>query len=670
MSGSENDIRNIKGVGEKTAALFNKLGIFSFTDLLYYFPRDYIKYGDTVPVGGDVLGQVIAFEAMVVKQPLLKRAGRLTVTSCALKAGDEVISAVWFNMPYISKSLKLRSIHVFYGRVCKNGARLSIEQPVIFTHDQFDEIKNSLQPVYSLTKGLSNGTVKKSVKSLLNMIPEDSEYDFRSMHFPKSFEELKKARERFVYDEFFFYILRLRFLKEQNLRAVNSFNIIQSAEAQRIIDALPYRLTNAQLKVWKEIENDLLKKSSMNRLVQGDVGSGKTIISFLAAITVAASRCQCAIMAPTEILAAQHFEALTELIKKHGFDIPCILLTGSVPVSQKKKLYREAEEGKALIIIGTHALIQEKVSYNNLALVITDEQHRFGVAQREALFKKNSADTPHVLVMSATPIPRTLALILYGDLDVSVIDEVPAKRLPIKNCVVDESYHEKAFKFMEKQIAQGRQCYVICPLVEQSESLDMKDAVGFADVLRSRFPEGINIGLMHGKLKSSQKAAVMDAFYRNDIQILVSTTVVEVGVNVPNATVMVIENAERFGLAQLHQLRGRIGRGDKQSYCIFFNGNDNEDNRERLEILVKSNDGFEIAAKDLEIRGQGDLFGIRQSGELVFKMADIFSDAEILKKASEDVTALLESDPALSRPENAPIKEKLDRIEKTGSTVL
>ena len=687
------DIIKLKGVGEKTAVLFNKIGVFSFGDLLYYFPRDYIRYEDLVRVNGDSTGKVIAFEASVLSHPLMKRNGRLTITTALLMAGSERINAVWFNMPYLSKNLKAGYRYTFYGRLYKKGSSLCTDQPVIFKHEEFDQIKNSLQPVYPLTKGLTNNTVKKSVRQLLSAIEKekrasgekkedrkepffngmnDYDYDFCAMHFPSCLEELKQERERFVYDEFFMYILRLRFLKKENSRAKNTFNIIECAETERMIEALPYRLTKAQERVWGEIKEDLTKNSSMNRLVQGDVGSGKTVIAILAAVMTAVNGYQSAVMAPTEILASQHYEAFCSMIKKQGLDIECVLLTGSTPAAGKRAIYKDIESGRAGIIVGTHALFQEKVRYDDLALVITDEQHRFGVAQREALLNKNPEDTPHVLVMSATPIPRTLAIILYGDLDISVIDEVPAKRLPIKNCVVDESWHEKAYRFMKKEIDAGHQCYVICPLVEESEGAsELKDVQSYADILRAYFPDSVNIGCLYGKLKPAAKARVMDDFYRNNIQILVSTTVVEVGVNVPNATVMMIENAERFGLAQLHQLRGRIGRGGFQSYCIFINCSEKEENRERLDILVSSNDGFEIASKDLELRGPGDLFGLRQSGELVFKLADVFTDSAVLKKAASDVNKLLQEDPELCKPEHEALKVRLSALlNEHGTTAL
>ncbi|MCR5734430.1 MAG: ATP-dependent DNA helicase RecG [Lachnospiraceae bacterium] len=657
------EITDLKGVGEKTASLFRKVGVCTYDDLLNYFPRNYVKFDDVIDIGDEDTGKIIAFSAYVARAALMRRSGRLTITSCPLKHGDMIINAVWFHMPYLSKSLKTGTRYIFWGKVYKKGNSYCTDQPLIFTPENFDEIKNTLQPVYPLTKGLTNQTVKKSVKTLFTDPDIKRKYELhRMMHFPKDMEELKKARGTFVYEEFFYYILRLRFLKEDNLRAKNDFNMIECAECERIIERLPYRLTSAQMRVWREIASDLTKSVSMNRLVQGDVGSGKTIIAFLSAIMTAINKHQAVIMAPTEILASQHFEALNRLVSENDLPVRSVLLTGSMTAAKKKETYRLISENEADIIIGTHALFQEKVIYNDLALVITDEQHRFGVKQRDALITKNTENVPHVLVMSATPIPRTLAIIMYGDLDISVIDEVPARRLPIKNCVVGDSYHESAYRFIKKETDNGHQAYVICPLVEESEGLDAKDVTGYTQVLSEKLGPSIRVECLHGKMKPAEKQRVMDAFYNNDIQVLVSTTVVEVGVNVPNATVMIVENAERFGLAQLHQLRGRIGRGDAQSYCVFFNGQDNEESRQRLDILAQSNDGFYIASKDLELRGPGELFGIRQSGELNFKLGDIYTDAPILKKACDDVDALLSEDRDLSLPKNAHIREKLEQM--------
>lgn len=425
-----------------------------------------------------------------------------------------------------------------------------------------------------------------------------------------------------------------------------------------MIAKLPYELTSAQKRALSDVKNDMRSPYVMQRLIQGDVGSGKTVIAFLAMADAAHNDYQSAIMAPTEVLARQHYETFTKLCEQFGLKIPVVLLTGSMTARQKRMAYEALQLYPNAMIVGTHALIQEKAVYDNLALVITDEQHRFGVRQREIFAEKGRH--PHILVMSATPIPRTLAIILYGDLDISVVDEVPAKRLPIKNCVVDTGYRPKAYSFIENEIKNGHQAYVICSLVEEVESMEAENATDYVKKLRGIFPEDIKLGLLHGQMKPEQKNKVMEAFMKNEVQVLVSTTVVEVGVNVPNATVMMIENAERFGLAQLHQLRGRVGRGDAQSYCIMINCSKSKTAQKRLDILNRSNDGFEIASADLKLRGPGDFFGIRQSGELQFALGDIYQDAMVLQQASESVNRLLEADPELEAAEHENLKHYME----------
>ena len=429
-------------------------------------------------------------------------------------------------------------------------------------------------------------------------------------------------------------------------------------EIKQLQKELPYALTLAQQKVLAEIERDLESGLVMNRLIQGDVGSGKTILAVLALLQVACHGCQGALMVPTEVLARQHYESICELFSAHGILKQVVLITGSMTAKEKRTAYEKIAAHKADIVVGTHALIQEKVVYDRLALVITDEQHRFGVGQREALGQKG--EQPHVLVMSATPIPRTLAIILYGDLDISVIDEMPANRLPIKNCVVDTGYRERAWRFLEKEISAGRQAYVICPMVEASEMIEAENVLDYTKLLREKLSPGITVEYLHGKMKGKEKNRIMERFAAGEIHVLVSTTVVEVGVNVPNATVMMIENAERFGLAQLHQLRGRVGRGQHQSYCIMVDGSGEEDTRKRLDILNRSNDGFYISSEDLKLRGPGDIFGLRQSGEMEFKLADIFTDANLLKTVSEEVNHLLEEDPSLDQEDHRLLRERLE----------
>ena len=549
-----------------------------------------------------------------------------------------------------------------------------MEHPEIFTPAAYEEIIHSMQPVYGLTKGLSNKMITKLVHQILDTrplhgeyLPEeireryqlaDANYAIRTIHFPKNMQELLTARKRLVFDEFLLFVLAIQLLKEKTEEAPNTFPMKPVWTTEEIIEGLPYDLTGAQKNVWHEIERDLSSHKLMSRLVQGDVGSGKTVIAFLAMVLSAENGFQSALMVPTEVLANQHYEGFLKLMEEQNI-ISChpVLLTGSTTARQKREIYQKIATGEVNVIIGTHALIQEKVEYKNLGLVITDEQHRFGVRQREALTTRGNP--PHVLVMSATPIPRTLAIILYGDLDISIIDELPAKRLPIKNCVVGTSYRPKAYSFIEKQVQMGRQAYVICPMVEESEGLDAENVLDYTRKLKGIFPSDINVSFLHGKMKPKEKNEIMEKFAANEIQVLVSTTVVEVGVNVPNATVMMVENAERFGLAQLHQLRGRVGRGEYQSYCIFMSPSKSKETKERLGILNQSNDGFFIAGEDLRLRGPGDLFGIRQSGLMDFKLGDVFQDSLILKQAAEAAGELLRTDPGLKSERNRRLADRL-----------
>ena len=462
-----------------------------------------------------------------------------------------------------------------------------------------------------------------------------------------------------MFDEFFMFLVGVRRLKEHREKEMSSWVLKECLEVLKLRERLPYALTGAQEKVLQEVFSDMAGGRVMNRLIQGDVGSGKTIIAILALLQAAYNGCQGALMVPTEVLARQHFESMQKLFTENGIDKVPVLVTGSVTAKEKRLAYEKIASHEADIIVGTHALIQEKVVYDRLALVITDEQHRFGVGQRELL--SNKGNTPHVLVMSATPIPRTLAIILYGDLDISVIDELPAGRQEIKNCAVDISYRPKAYAFIQKQVEMGHQAYVICPMVEPSEMIEAENVVDYTKTLKKAFPESISVEYLHGKMKAKEKNKIMERFAAGEIDVLVSTTVIEVGVNVPNATVMMIENAERFGLAQLHQLRGRVGRGKAQSYCIMVNGNGGKDTMERLDIMNRSNDGFYIASEDLKLRGPGDIFGVRQSGELEFKLADIFTDANLLKQASEEVNAILDQDPGLEGEEYRELKQKIEQ---------
>lgn len=653
------DITELKGIGEKTAKLYRKLGIDTVEDAVFYFPRDYVTYEPVSSAANIRNGDIIAIKATVAARPVSKKIRRLSITSVMLGAQDTAISATWFNMPYLPQILKPQSTHVFRGKITSEGDHYHMEQPHIYSEEEYEELLGHINPVYPLTKGLSNNAMVKTVRRSFEQLEGVYDHEIYDMHFPKDEETLRAARQKLVYDEFLSFILKLRLLKTDGEQAHNDFNIIEVAQCERIIEKLPYRLTGAQMRVWGEVKRDLCSHTSMRRLIQGDVGSGKTIIATLAAVMTALNHHQCAIMAPTEILANQHYLSIKKLLADNGISLNVVLMTGSMSASSKKSVRTIIENGEADIIIGTHALFFEKVIYKDLALVVTDEQHRFGVAQRSMLAAKNTENEAHVLVMSATPIPRTLAIIMYGDLSISLIDELPAHKKPIKNAVVGEDYRSRAYDFMKKEIEKGHQIYVICPMIEESEGLDAKNVTDTAQFMRSVFDDTVKIGILHGKMKNDEKQRVMDDFANNFINILVSTTVVEVGINVPNATVMMIENADRFGLAALHQLRGRIGRGADQSYCIFMSASTDPDSIKRLEILKKSNDGFVIAEEDLRLRGPGDMFGFRQSGDIRFRLGDIYTDAAILKKASDDADAILKKDPGLKLSEHEHLLKRI-----------
>lgn len=656
------DLNNLKGIGEKTEKLFYKAGVEKVNDLLRYYPRYYDVFEEPVLIRDLECDRTQAIKGTVVREVSVKRVRNLQVVTGYLRdeRGD-AIKATWFNSPYLKGKLTIGSTFIFRGFVKENYSNFSIEQPKIFGIAEYNKKKGEMQPVYPLVSGLTNNMVQKAVKQALKLVeteeflPEKirNKYGLQGLqqaiehiHYPTDKNQLYSARKRLIFDEFFMFIYNIRNLKDKNTEIHNRHILEEPKEVKTLINNLPYELTNAQKRTWEEIKRDISSTKVMNRLIQGDVGSGKTIIAFFALITAALNNGQGAMMAPTEVLARQHYDNLIELIKEHNINVNPVVLVGSMTAKEKRDAYKVIESGDADIIIGTHALVQEKVNYNNLTLVVTDEQHRFGVRQREAISEKG--EHPHIMVMSATPIPRTLAIIMYGDLDISVIDELPANRLPIANCVVGTDYRPNAYDFMTKQIAKGRQVYVICPTVEYSEAVEGENVIEYAEKLKRIMPVSINIEFLHGRMKPAEKNEIMDRFANNQIQILVSTTVVEVGVNVPNATVMMVENAERFGLAQLHQLRGRVGRGKYQSYCIFINGSGKKEALERLNILCKSNDGFLIANEDLKLRGPGDFFGVRQSGDFEFRLGDIMNDANILKQASEAVELILNEEVEIS----------------------
>lgn len=650
------DVRCIKGIGAKTAELLQKLDIYTVGDLLSYYPRSYDTYELPVPVGEVREGKMVTIEASVIKSADVTRYRNLQVLTCIVRDPSGTLKLTWYNQPYMKNQLTMGTRHLFRGRIVRKKGSLVMEQPKKYTREEYHRLLQVLQPVYGLTEGLHNKTLSKAVATALSCCePEEDfipariakahnliahRYAVEEIHFPKSRETLDEARRRLVFEEFFRFMLLLSHYKEQKGKEKNHYPVRETKECERLLETLPYELTDAQKRVWAEIQADLAGEGTMTRLVQGDVGSGKTILAMLSLLAAAESGYQAALMAPTEVLARQHMAEAQRLFTDRG--ITCVLLTGSMTAAQKKEIREKIKSGEADIIIGTQTLFQEKVEYRSLGLVITDEQHRFGVRQREKLSEKGGH--PHILVMSATPIPRTLAIILYGDLDISIVDELPKGRKPIKNCVVGTGYRETAYRFIAKQVAAGRQAYIICAMVEESDTSDAENVTDYTEQLREALGGGICVEYLHGKMPAKEKTERMNRFAAGEIQVLVSTTVIEVGVNVPNATVMMIENAERFGLAQLHQLRGRVGRGDAESYCIMVSASDAPETMERLEILNRSNDGFFIAGEDLRLRGPGDLFGIRQSGEFEFAIADIYADATVLKEVSETVKALSEKE--------------------------
>ena len=651
---AERPVTSLKGIGDKTAGLFARLGVQTVEDLLHYYPRAYDTFREPQPISELLPETMAAVSGMLTKTADVVKFGHLQVTTVTVRDISGILTLTWYNMPYLRGTLKAGEHFIFRGRLVRKRGRLTMEQPEIYRPEAYARLVHSMQPVYGQTKGLGNKTIARTVAEALEVKETEkdylpaalrekyqlAEYNFalEHIHFPKDETELLFSRKRLVFDEFFMFLLSVRLLKDKKVDKASPCPFKIDNQIRGLEQRLPYSLTNAQKKVLDEVYRDLSGGHIMNRLIQGDVGSGKTIIAVLALLQAAGNGYQGALMVPTEVLARQHFESMNELFTGLGLSARPVLLTGSMTAKEKRLAYERIANHEADIIVGTHALIQEKVIYDKLALVITDEQHRFGVGQREMLGNKGME--PHILVMSATPIPRTLAIILYGDLDISVIDELPSNRLPIKNCVVDTGYRPTAYRFIKNQIEEGRQCYIICPMVEESEHLEVENVTDYSAMLQEELGNKIVVGCLHGKMKQEQKDRIMEDFGEGKIDVLVSTTVIEVGINVPNATVMMVENAERFGLAQLHQLRGRVGRGKYQSYCIFMTGSKAKDTKERLDILNKSNDGFKIASEDLKQRGPGDLFGIRQSGLMNFRLGDVFQDAAVLQMASEAVSVL------------------------------
>ncbi|MCR4956072.1 MAG: ATP-dependent DNA helicase RecG [Lachnospiraceae bacterium] len=669
-------VSELKGVGEKTKKQLETIGVYTIRDILLHFPYNYIVFPEPVDVSEYEEDTTMAIRGELSTRPYNK-GGRFQMVTATITDGQKKLPVVWFHMPYIRNTLSVGETYIFYGKVRNKNNRIVLEQPKVFHEDDYKQKMVTLQPVYHLGDGITNNAFTKLISQSVQFATQMNDFlspdikERRNLvdlnraicdsHFPRTMDQLLDARKRLAFDEFFLFLLRLEATKTESIKT-----IYQMHGKDRVLDIskqLDFSLTPSQDQALGDILKDMSKDVPMQRLLQGDVGSGKTILAFLAMLYCSQNGYQSAFMAPTEVLAMQHYEKLRAFCEKHAPFTNVYLLTGSVSAANKKAIKRELSLDPTAIVVGTHALIVDDVDLPNLALVITDEQHRFGVRQRETLNHKG--DLPHTLIMSATPIPRTLAIILYGDLDVSVMKESPKNRLPIKNCVVNKNYRKKAYEFIEKQIKEGHQAYIICPLVEESEAVDAVDVISYTKALKEYYKEhpcdvNIKITCLHGKMKPAEKNRIMSDFAEGKIHILISTTVIEVGVDVPNATVMMVENAERFGLAQLHQLRGRVGRGAWQSYCIFLDGKNRKEKNKRLEILNSSNDGFYIAEKDLELRGPGDIFGIKQSGDLDFKVADIYHDASLLKDASYEVKQMIEKDPNLNLPEHEILKQSIN----------
>ncbi len=653
------DLTCLKGIGDKTKKSFEKLGVYTVGDILLHFPRTYFIYPELTEEKdlAKKIGEKVAIKCILRTDAYLKKARNLDLVLAQGFMEHISIDFVWFRTPYIRSKLYTLTPTIFFGKLVEEKGRFKIEQPEVYQPQEYINISKMPYPIYPLTRGVGNKLIIKTVdEALSNVLLKEYMPDeiiakndllkrndaISIIHRPATMEQLIKARERLAYDEIFKFLLAVEYSNKNIAKIPNDYNISDYSEVENVIQNLPFQLTDGQINALSDIKKDFGSEFINQRLIQGDVGCGKTIVAFLAMLSCVTSSYQAALMAPTEVLAAQHAIDFKGFIEEYGLDYEVVLLTGSLKTKERKEAYAKIESGEADFIIGTQALIQEAVTYHNLALVVIDEQHRFGVKQREAL--SNKGINPFTIVMSATPIPRTLSMIIYCGMDVSLIKDVPKTKLPIKNCAVKGNKRLASYKHILKEVEQGHQAYIICPLVEASEVTEAENVKDYYDKLKEYIPDDVTVGLLHGKMKPAEKNKVMEDFVARKTDILISTTVVEVGVNNPNATVIMIENASRFGLAQLHQLRGRVGRGKAQSYCIFMDSSEGNDIQKRLKVMVESNDGFYIANKDLELRGPGDIMGIRQSGEMNFRIADIYNDANLFIQAKADIEHLLEND--------------------------
>ena len=675
MADLNTDVRYIKGIGEKKAQALNKLGVFSLYDLISYFPRKYEDRSVYKPIALTADGETVCVCALVADTPRLTRIRR-GLDIVKLRAVDEsgVLDVTFFNQSYAKDNLHRGDSYIFYGKIEAHGARRAMTNPIYEREDGAHSVTGRIIPIYRVNAGLNQRTMLQSVRQGLDecgdliedVLPDvlrcrcklvQARYAYENIHFPSDFGALELARQRFIFEEFFVLVCALN--KMRGERVEQGGIVMDGADAEEFFASLPFPPTGAQRRAVAQAIDDMCSGRVMNRLLQGDVGSGKTLVA--AALIWYVWKCgfTSAFMAPTEILAEQHFMTLSSLFAPFGLRVA--RLTGAMTAKEKREVKAALAAGSVDLIVGTHALFSTDVEYSRLGLVVTDEQHRFGVAQRSALIGKGQK--PHVLVMSATPIPRTLALIIYGDLDVSVLDELPPGRQKVDTFAVGESYRARLNNFIRRLVGEGRQVFVVCPMVEENDELPikLKSAEEHAKELTAAFPD-LRVGCVHGKMKAKDKDRIMADFAAGKLDILVSTTVIEVGVDVPNAALMIVENAERFGLSQLHQLRGRVGRGQHKSYCVLVSDADGEEVKSRLGIMVKTNDGFKISEEDLRLRGPGDFFGSRQHGLPEMHVADLGADVNVLKSAQDEAQRLLKDDPALTKPEYRALRERIDHL--------
>ena len=655
------DVKYVKTVGPNRVKLLNKLKIYTLKDLITYFPRDYEDRSKPKNLYECADGEEVLIEAMATGKISEMQKGKMTISKLIVKDQTGTCYITWFNQGYLRDKFQPGRMYRFFGKISIKSSRFEMNSPV---YDEIDQSRNTgkIIPIYPLTYELKQSTLRRIIENGLaevkGQIPEtlpeyilkennlwDINNTIERIHFPIEFSDFNKARERLVFEELLTMQLALLKLKNNYEQDKNGIEFSKDVHMSDVIDMLPFKLTKAQLRVLEEIDKDMESNKCMNRLLQGDVGSGKTVIAMIAAYKAVKSGYQAAIMAPTAILASQHLESFQGILNALG--IRCELLISSVTKKKKAEILEKLQNGEIDILIGTHAILEENVIFKNLGLVVTDEQHRFGVKQRSTIATKGK--NPDVIAMSATPIPRTLALILYGDLDISIIDELPPNRKKIETFAVRKNMEERVNAFVRKQIDEGRQAYIVCPLVEENEEMGLKSVIELAEKYKTEIFSDYRVAYLHGKMKAKEKDEIMQQFKDREIDILIATTVIEVGVNVPNASIMVVENAERFGLAQLHQLRGRVGRGEYQSYCILKYEGNGETTRQRMKVMCDTNDGFIISEKDLELRGSGDFFGTEQHGLPEFKIANLFEDIGILKKVQKLALDIMEDDPLLEK---------------------